>query len=188
MEGGCVYGWPRWASAKPTIWLGSGWLENFHNVWRRSVFTLCYYTLLKLCVSYIVWHCVALACGDVLPTCTSSQQKCVHNTQKMSYSPSFSMGASSKPLNLRLWLIHCVIIWAWLWDRQFQQENGASRIDIDQHSHQWTMHLLLQRSVNRKIFQNVYFRPHFHFLICLVFPGIPLVKTTKMSKIHICIF
>ena len=114
--------------------------------------------------------------------CTSSQQKCVHNTQKMSYSPSFSMGASSKPLNLRLWLIHCVIIWAWLWDRQFQQENGASRIDIDQHSHQWTMHLLLQRSVNRKIFQNVYFRPHFHFLICLVFPGIPLVKNNKNEQ------
>ena len=42
----------------------------------------------------------------------------------------------------------------------------------------------------RKIFQNVYFRPdfRFQFFICLVFPGIPLVKTTKMSKIHNCIF
>ena len=33
-----------------------------------------------------------------------------------------------------------------------------------------------------------YFHPHFHFLFFLVFPGIPLVKTTKMSKIHFCIF
>ena len=37
---------------------------------------------------------------------------------------------------------------------------------------------------------NFNFRPcfYFHFLICLVFPGNSLVKTTKMSKIHICIF
>ena len=37
---------------------------------------------------------------------------------------------------------------------------------------------------------NNYFSPHFHFhfLICLVFPEIPLVKTTKNSKIYICIF
>ena len=53
-----------------------------------------------------------------------------------------------------------------------------------------TMSFLLQRSVNRKICQNVYLALHFHFhfLICLLFPGIPLVKTTKMSKIHNCIF
>ena len=41
-----------------------------------------------------------------------------------------------------------------------------------------------------KIYQNVFLTLHFHFhfLICLLFPGIPLVKTTKMSKIHNCIF
>ena len=44
-----------------------------------------------------------------------------------------------------------------------------------------TMRFLLWRSVNRKIYQNVYLGPHFHFhfLICLVFPGIPLVKIFK---------
>ena len=39
----------------------------------------------------------------------------------------------------------------------------------------------LNKIGNRKIYQNYYFRPHFHFhfLICLVFPGIPLVKYLK---------
>ena len=50
---------------------------------------------------------------------------------------------------------------------------------------QCTMRFLLQRSVNRKICQNVYLALHFHFhfLICLVFPGIPLVKTTEIMII-----
>ena len=51
-----------------------------------------------------------------------------------------------------------------------------------------TMRFLLLRSVNGKFCQNVYLALHFHFLICSVFPGIPLVKTTKISKIHNCIF
>ena len=42
--------------------------------------------------------------------------------------------------------------------------------------------------LNIKFRQNVSLWSHFHFLICLVFPGIPLVKTTKMSKINSCIF
>merc|ERR1712016_566517 len=51
--------------------------------------------------------------------------------------------------------------------------------------HHCTMRFLLWRSVNRKIYQNVYLGPHFHFhfLICLVFPGVTLVKTTKIMII-----
>ena len=42
-----------------------------------------------------------------------------------------------------------------------------------------TMGPALNEMGNKKIYQNNYFRPHFHFLICLVFPGIPLVKIFK---------
>ena len=50
----------------------------------------------------------------------------------------------------------------------------------------------LNKMENRKIYQKTFIRPHFHshfhFLISLVFPGTPLVKATKMSKVHIFIF
>ena len=47
--------------------------------------------------------------------------------------------------------------------------------------HHCTMRFLLWRSVNRKIYQNVFLTLHFHFhfLICLIFPGNTFVKTTK---------
>ena len=46
-----------------------------------------------------------------------------------------------------------------------------------------TMGPVLNKMGNKKIYQNNYFRPHFHFLICLVFPGIPLDPAAAKYKL-----